>query len=121
MAQGAKSNKGQVIMLVVIAVLLGVAYVALSFYTDGERNKSITESRGTQVVQALSRHKLETNAYPDSLEKLVPKFAQFVPKCPGGEPFNYQSAGADYTLTCPNIAWKSKPYSYSSKTRIWGE
>ena len=115
----AGQGKGQVIALVVIAVLLAVGYLALDVYSDGEKNKAITESRGTQVVQALSKHKLEANAYPDSLDKLVPKYVQSVPKCPGGEAFAYQASGADYTLTCPNVAWKSKPYSFSSKSRTW--
>ncbi len=115
----AGTGKGQVIGLVVIAVLLLVGYVALTFYSDGEKNKAIAETRGTQIVQALSRAKLESNAYPDALDKLAPKYVQALPKCPGGESFAYQVAGGDYTLTCPNIAWKSKPYSFSSKTRVW--
>jgi hypothetical protein len=120
MAKG-KAGAGQVIGLVVVAVILGAAYVALDFYSDGEKNKSITESRGTQLVQALSKFKLEANAYPDSLDKLQPKQLETLPRCPGGEPFAYQTAGGDYTLSCPNIAWKSKPYSFSSKTRTWQE
>ena len=117
MAAGA--GKGQVIGLVVIALVLGAGYVALSFYSDGEKNKAITETRGTQIVQALSRHKMDSNAYPDALDKLVPKYSQVLPKCPGGEAFGYQLAGTDYTLTCPNVAWKSRPYTFSSKTRVW--
>jgi len=116
---GAAQSKGMIATLVVVAVLLAVAYVALDFYSEGEKNKTIAESRGTQLSQALSRHKLEANAYPDALDKLAPKYVQSLPKCPGGEPFGYQVSGEDYSLTCPNIAWKSKPYSYSSKTRIW--
>ena len=116
---GAGESKGMIVTLVVVAVLLAVAYVALDFYSEGEKNKLIAESRGTQLSQALSRHKLEAKAYPDSLDKLVPKYAQALPKCPGGESFAYQVSGEDYALTCPNIAWKSKPYSYSSKTRNW--
>ena len=115
----AGAGKGQMIGLVVIAVVLALGYLALTFYSDGEKNKAITETRGTQVVQALSRHKMDANAYPDSLDKLVPKYAQVLPKCPGGEAFSYQISGGDYTLACPNIAWKSKPYSFNSKTRTW--
>jgi hypothetical protein len=120
MANG-KAGAGQVIGLVVVAVILGAAYVALDFYSDGEKNKSITESRGTQLVQALSKFRLEANAYPDTLDKLLPKQLETLPRCPGGEPFAYQATGGDYTLTCPNIAWKSKPYSFNSKTRTWQE
>jgi hypothetical protein len=121
MAQQAKTNVGQIVTLVIIAVILGAGYVALDFYTEGEKNKTITESRGTQISQALSKHKLEAKAYPDSLDKLVPKFAPAVPKCPGGDAFAYQAAGEDYSLGCQNVGFKMKPYSYSSKTRVWSE
>jgi hypothetical protein len=117
----AKSNVGQIVGLVVIAVVLGAGYLALDFYTAGEKNKTIAESRGTQLVQALSKYRLESNAYPDSLAKLSPKYLASVPACPAGEPFSYQGQGADYTLGCSKVAWNSKPYSYSSKTRIWQE
>jgi hypothetical protein len=119
MAQQAKGGTGQVVMLVVIAVVLAVGYLALDFYSEGEKNKAITESRGTQLVQALSRYRMEAKGYPDSLDKLVPKFAAALPKCPGGEGFGYQTAGEEYTLTCPNVAWRSKTYSFNSKTRDW--
>jgi hypothetical protein len=117
----AKGGAGQVVTLIVLAVVLGAAYVALDFYSDGEKNKSITESRGTQISQALSRFRQDSSAYPDSLDKLVPKFSPALQKCPGGEAFAYQSAGGEYTLTCPNVAWKSRPYSFSSRTRTWQE
>ena len=110
---------GQIIALVVIAVILGVGYVALDFYSDGEKNKAIAESRGMQVVQALSRHKLETNTYPEALDKLVPKFADALPKCPGGDAFAFKLSGNDYTLSCQNIVFKTKPYTYDSRTRGW--
>ena len=120
MAQDKNSGgAGQIIALVVIAVILGIGYVALDFYSDGEKNKAIAESRGTQVVQALSRHRMEANAYPDALDKLVPKFADALPKCPGGDAFAFKLAGNDYTLTCQNIVFKTKPYSYDSRTRGW--
>ena len=51
MAQDKNSGgAGQIIALVVIAVILGIGYVALDFYSDGEKNKAIAESRG--VAQA---------------------------------------------------------------------
>src|SRR4051812_14554687 len=115
MAQQGKAGTGQIIGLIVVAVVLGAAYIALDFYSDGEKNKSITESRGMQLVQALSKRRLEANAYPDSLDKLMPKQLESLPKCPGGEAFAYQTAGGDYSLTCANVAWKSKPYTYNSK------
>ncbi|MBI2318305.1 MAG: hypothetical protein HYU75_15225 [Betaproteobacteria bacterium] len=117
--RGGQSGVGQVAVLVVIAVILAVAYVALDFYTAGEKNVAITESRGTQLIQALSKYKLESGSYPEALDKVVPKFLSVQPKCPGGEPFAYSQAGGEYTLVCPNVVFKMKPYGYSSKTRGW--
>ena len=118
MKQG-QDGAGQVVVLVVVAVLLAAAYVALDFFTAGEKNVAITESRGMQIIQALSKHKLESGNYPDSLDKLVPKFMPAQPRCPGGEAFGYSYAGGEYTLVCPNVIYKMKPYGYTSKTRIW--
>jgi type II secretory pathway pseudopilin PulG len=115
-----QQGKGQVIVLVVIAVLLAVGYVALDRYTEGEKNVLIAESRGMNMVQALSKFKAEGGNYPDALDKLVPKFVPAVSKCPGGEPMAYAMAGAEYTLTCQKVVFASKPYSYDSKTKAWG-
>lgn len=114
-----QEGAGQIVVLVVVAVLLAAAYVALDFFTAGEKNVAITESRGMQIIQALSKHKLEAGNYPDSLDKLVPKFMAAQPRCPGGEAFAYSFAGGEYTLVCPNVIYKMKPYNYTSKTRIW--
>jgi hypothetical protein len=119
MAEQKAGGAGQVIALVVIAVILGIGYVALDFYSDGEKNKAIAESRGMQVVQALSRHRLEENNYPKTLDALVPKFTSALPKCPSGDAFTFNLNGNDYTLTCPNVVFKSKPYTYDSRTRAW--
>lgn len=113
------SGAGQVIALVVVAVILGIGYVALDFYGDGEKKKAIAESRGMQLVQALSRHRMETESYPASLDKLVPKYADSLPKCPAGDAFEFKLTGNDYTLSCQNIAFKTKPYVYDSRTRGW--
>jgi len=121
MQQKAAENTGssQIIVLVIIAVLLGVAYAALDMYAEGEKYVTMTESRGMQLLQALSRHKLEGGNYPDSLGKLVPKYIQALPACPAGEPYAYALAGAEFTLTCQKVAFKSKPYSYDSRTKAW--
>lgn len=114
-----EAGAGQVVVLVVIAVLLAAAYVALDFFTAGEKNIAILESRGTQIIQAMSKYRLESGKYPDSLDKLAPKFLSVVPKCPGGEAMAYSPSGADYLITCPNVIYKMKPYGYNSKTRQW--
>jgi hypothetical protein len=114
-----KSQKGALITLVVLALILAGAYVGLEFYSDGERDKAVAETRGTQVVQALSRFKLEAGKYPERLETLVPKHIQKLPSCPGGETFGYAAAAGEYTLTCPNVGFKTTPYKYDSRMRGW--
>jgi type II secretory pathway pseudopilin PulG len=119
MAQAKKAKTGEVVTLAVIAILLAVGYVALDFYSDGEKNKTITESRGIQLAQALSRYRLENASYPDALDKLVPKYLQLMPKCPSGDAFAYQFASGEYTLTCQNVGFKTKPYTFDSRSRLW--
>jgi len=114
-----QTSTGQVTVLVIIAVVLGLAYLGLDMYTDGEKYVAMTESRGTQIIQGLSKHKLETNAYPESLEKLTPKFIAALPKCPGGEAFAYALASAEFTLACQKVVFKMKPYGYDSRSKAW--
>ena len=112
-------GSARVISMVVLAVILVCAYVALDFYTGGQQNASIVEGRGGAIVDALSRYKREAGALPDSLDKLAPKYLAVVAKCPNGQPYAYKPAGADYTLTCQEVLFKSKPYQYDSKSRTW--
>jgi hypothetical protein len=110
----------QVMVLAVTAAILAVAYVALDFYSDGLKNVVITESRGANIISGLTKHRLELGGYPDTLDKLVPKYLGSVLKCPNGEPFAYQLSGGEYSLICQNVTFKSRPYNYSSRTRAWG-
>jgi type II secretory pathway pseudopilin PulG len=114
-----QSGAAQMIVLIVVAVLLGVGYVALDMYGEGQKYTTMTESRGMQIIQALSKHKLEAGAYPASLAALTPKFIAAVPACPAGEPFAYETAGGEFKLTCQKVAFKSKPYGYESRTKAW--
>ena len=107
------------IALIVIAVLLGVGYVALDMYGEGEKYMTMTESRGMQIIQGLSKHKLQAGAYPDALDKLAPKFIAAVPKCPAGEPFAYALSGTEFTLGCQKVGFKANPYSYDSRSKAW--
>ena len=109
----------QMIVLIVVAVLLGVGYVALDMYGEGEKYMTMTESRGTQIMQVLSKYKQQAGAYPDALDKLAPKFIAAVPKCPAGEAFAYALSGAEFTLGCQKVAFKSRPYSYDSRSKAW--
>jgi hypothetical protein len=107
-----------VLMIVVVVLLIGVNAV-LDFYGAGQQLASIAEGRGGALVDALARFKRETGNLPDALDKLVPKYLQVVPKCPNGQPFAYQQAGAEFGLVCQDIVFKSKPYRYDSKSRAW--
>ena len=120
MATSKKGGAGQIIALVTVAVVLGVGYLVLDRYTEAEKDKLAVETRGLYMVQGLTRSKLEAGSYPDALDKLVPKFAASVSKCPDGQPMTYQVSGAEYTLSCQNVVFKSKPYSYDSRTKVWG-
>ena len=106
--------------MVVLAVILVCAYVALDFYTGGQQNASMVEGRGGAIVDALSRYKREAGGLPDALEKLMPKYLAVLAKCPNGQPYAYKPAGTEYTLTCQEVLFKSKPYQYDSKSRTWG-
>lgn len=115
-----QSGAAQMVVLIVVAVLLGVGYVALDMYSEGQKYMTMTESRGMQIIQALSKHRLAANAYPDALDKLAPKFIAALPKCPAGESFTYKISGAEYTLGCEKVGFKSSPYTYDSRTKSWG-
>jgi len=110
----------RVISMVILVVILVCGYVALDFYTGGQQNASVVEGRGGAIVGALSGYKRETGGLPDALEKLVPKHLPALVKCPNGQAYAYKPAGAEYTLTCQEVLFKSKPYQYDSKSRTWG-
>lgn len=114
-----QAGVGQVIMLVVIAVALAAGYVAMDSYADGQKDMLTVETRGLQMVSALAKFKRESGAYPDALDKLVPKYAAAVSECPNGTPMGYLVSAGEYTLTCPNVVFKYKPYSYDSRLRSW--
>ena len=114
-----EAGSARVIAMVVLVVILACAYVALDFYTGGQQNASMVEGRGGAVVGALSGFKRETGSLPDSLDKLVPKHLPLLAKCPNGKAYEYKPSGAEYTLTCQEVLFKSKPYQYDSKTRAW--
>ncbi|MBE0624017.1 MAG: hypothetical protein IH606_04300 [Burkholderiales bacterium] len=116
---GTTSGSARIISMVVLVVILVCAYVALDFYTGGQQSASMVEGRGGAIIGALSRHRRETGSLPDALEKLVPKYLAAVAKCPNGQPYGYKPAGAEYTLTCQDVLFKSKPYQYDSKSRVW--
>lgn len=110
----------RVISMVVLVVILVCAYVALDFYTSGQQNASMVEGRGGAIVAALSGYKREVGSLPDALDKLVPKHLPALAKCPNGQAYAYKPAGTEYTLSCQEVLFKSKPYHYDSQSRAWG-
>jgi hypothetical protein len=113
------AGSARMISMLVLVVILVCAYIALDFYTGGQQNASMVEGRGGAIVDALARYKRETGGLPDALDKLVPKHLATLAKCPNGQAYAYKQAGAEYTLTCQEVLFKSKPYQYDSKSRAW--
>src|SRR5438034_7925561 len=82
-AANRQAGLSQIVLLVVIAVALTAAYVAIYLYTGGEKDMLTVETRGVGMISALSTYKRESGAYPETLDKLVPKYVSAVSKCPG--------------------------------------
>jgi type II secretory pathway pseudopilin PulG len=110
----------QLVVLIIVAVLLGGAFLVLDRYAAGQKDMLAVETRGLQMITALSRYKQESGSYPDSLLKLIPKHAVQVSQCPGGEPMAYQLNGAEFQLSCEKVVFKQQTYAYDSRTRVWG-
>ena len=119
MTRTKQAGDTKMIVLIVVAVLFGVGYVALDMYGEGEKYVTMTESRGMQIIQGISKYKLAAGAYPDTIDKLAPKFIAAMPKCPAGEAFAYALSGTEFTLSCQKVAFKMRPYSYDSRTKAW--
>ncbi|MGB7543243.1 MAG: hypothetical protein WBM28_14665 [Burkholderiales bacterium] len=114
-----QEGKGPVIPLVVIVIVLAAGYVALDRYSAGQKDVLTVETRGLQMISALTKYRQETGSYPDSLDKLVPKHAPAVSKCPNGSAIDYRLAGGEYALSCDNVVFKQKPYRYESRSKSW--
>ncbi|HKC54425.1 MAG TPA: hypothetical protein VKC33_07300 [Burkholderiales bacterium] len=108
-----------IVLLVVIAVALAAAYVAIDLYTGGEKDMLTVETRGVGMISALSAYRRESGAYPEALDKLVPKYVLAVSKCPSGAPMGYLVSNGEYVINCPNVVFKSMPYSYDSQSKRW--
>jgi hypothetical protein len=114
-----QGGASQVILLVVIAAALGAAYVAIDLYAGGEKEMMVVESRGVQMASALSAFKRDQGSYPDTLDKLVPKYVLAVAKCPGGASMEYAASAGEYTLACTHVVFKYLPYTYDSRSKHW--
>ncbi len=114
-----QAGVSQIVLLVMIAVALAAAYVAIDLYTGGEKDMLTVETRGVGMISALSAYKRESGAYPEALDKLVPKYVLAVSKCPSGAPMGYVVSNGEYVISCPNVVFKSMPYSYDSQSKRW--
>jgi hypothetical protein len=114
-----QTGESQIVLLVAIAVALAAAYVAIELYTGGEKDMLTVETRGVQMISALSTYRRESGTYPEVLDKLVPQYVLVVSKCPRGAPMDYLASGGEYVLSCPNVVFKSMPYSYDSRSKRW--
>jgi len=114
-----QTGVSQIVLLVVIVVALAAAYVAIDLYTGGEKDMLTVETRGVGMISALSAYKRESGTYPEALDKLVPKYVPAVSKCPGGMPMGYLVSSGEYVISCPNVVFKSMPYSYDSRSKRW--
>ena len=110
---------GQIVVLIAAAVVLAVGYVAIDLYSGGQKDMVVVETRGVQMASALSAFKREQGSYPDALDKLVPKYALAVAKCPGGTPMGYLSSAGEYVLSCSHVVFKYLPYNYDSRSKSW--
>ncbi len=114
-----QAGAGQIVLLASIAIVLAVGYVAIDFYLGSQKDILAVETRGVQIISALSAYKRDSGAYPDSLDKLVPKHVSAVGKCPGGAPIGYVASAGEYVLSCRNVIFKYRPYSYDSRSKSW--
>jgi hypothetical protein len=114
-----QGGASQIVMLISIAVVLAIAYVAMEVYSGGQNDMTMVEARGVQMMSALSAFKRDQGSYPDALDKLVPKYALSVAKCPGGTPMRYLPSAGEYVLSCPHVVFKYRPYSYDSRSKSW--
>jgi hypothetical protein len=115
-----QQGMGQIVLLIVVAVILAVGYVAIDLYSGGQKDVVVIETRGVQTVSALSAFKRDQGSYPDALDKLVPKYALAVAKCPEGTPMGYALSAGEYVLSCAHVVFKYLPYNYDSRSKSWG-
>ncbi|HYS51071.1 MAG TPA: hypothetical protein VEM33_04280 [Burkholderiales bacterium] len=114
-----QAGLSQIVLLIVIAIALAAAYVAIDLYTGGEKDMLTVETRGVGMISALSAYKRTSGTYPETLDKLVPQYVLAVSKCPNGVSMGYVVSGGEYVISCPNVVFKSMPYSYDSRSKRW--
>src|SRR5258708_18085135 len=89
-----QAGAGQIVLLASIAIVLAVGYVAIDFYLGSQKDILAVETRGVQIISALSAYKRDSGAYPDSLDQLVPQYVSAGGNCPGGAPIGHLAFAA---------------------------
>jgi len=117
--RGIQAGAGQLVPLAITAIILVVGYVALDMYSGGQKDMLGVEARGMQMISALAAYRRQNGSYPDALDRLVPKYAPAVSKCPDGEPMAYIPTLNEYVLSCRKVVFKQRPYSYDSRSKAW--
>src|SRR5438105_15389288 len=101
-----QAGVSQIVLLVVIVVALAAAYVAIELYTGGEKDMLTVETRGVHMISALSAYRRESGAYPEALDKLVPKYVLAIRQCPSGAPMGYLVPSCGDVISRPNLDFK---------------
>jgi len=114
-----QAGVGKVVPLAIVAIVLAAGYVAIYMYSGNEKEMLQVETRGMQMISALSSYRRASGEYPETLDKLVPEHAIAVSKCPNGESMGYIPEADAYVLFCRDVVFKKKPYTYSSRSRSW--
>ena len=112
-------GRSHTVALAILAAVMAAGYWALDAFSETQRDMLTVESRGMLLIQALSKFRTEQGRYPDSLDALVPRFLNLLPRCPNGDFFLYRLAGTDYFLSCSNVVFRQKPYLYNSNSHKW--
>ena len=114
-----QAGASKIVLLAIVAIALAAGYVAIYMYSGNEKEMLQVETRGMRMISALSSYRRASGEYPETLEKLVPKYVLEVSKCPGGAPMDYVASTGEYNLSCPKVVFKYKPYSYDSRSKRW--
>lgn len=92
---------GKIIRLCIILFLgFSIIFSLYSIYRDLIEEKLIekTKIQGNEIVDALERYFAENKRYPDSLDKLVPKYLTKIPRPKWGQGWRYISGGESFFI-----------------------
>lgn len=92
-------------LILVAAILAALAGLAVPYYLDyvGQSRNSVMRSNLHTLRKSLMEYRADTGKYPDSLEKLVPRYITSLPEDPepgAKENWGYETQAnfTEYTL-----------------------